>query len=96
MKASNLTVSPGPHWHGGARITDAPYSVMIALIPAIIVSCRPPSPSSIGLSSSSKRPNRYLAVTATLTLLAPYRPTRTEGPRICRRSPTYVTAGITW
>ncbi len=35
MKAADLTVSTGSHWHSGARITDFSYNTLLALVPAI-------------------------------------------------------------
>ncbi|MBW1705747.1 MAG: RnfABCDGE type electron transport complex subunit D, partial [Deltaproteobacteria bacterium] len=37
MKMSDLTVSPGPHWHSGARITMGSYDFLLALLPAMIM-----------------------------------------------------------
>lgn len=37
MKALNLTVSPSPHWHSGARITGVSYNIMLALLPAVVM-----------------------------------------------------------
>ena len=37
MKASDLTVSPGPHCHSGARITGESYDFLLALLPALIM-----------------------------------------------------------
>lgn len=34
MKQGSLIVSTGPHWHGGARLTDASRMVLLALVPA--------------------------------------------------------------
>ncbi len=35
MKAADLTVSTGSHWHSGAKITDFSYNTLLALVPAI-------------------------------------------------------------
>ncbi|MFH1242394.1 MAG: RnfABCDGE type electron transport complex subunit D [Pseudomonadota bacterium] len=37
MKALDLTVSPSPHWHCGARITGEPYNFLLALLPAMVL-----------------------------------------------------------
>ena len=37
MKAMDLTVSPGPHTHSGARITGVSYNLLLALLPAAIM-----------------------------------------------------------
>ena len=37
MKALNLTVSPSPHLHSGARITAVSYNIMLALLPAVVM-----------------------------------------------------------
>ena len=37
MKPLNLTVSPNPHCHSGARITGVSYNFMLALIPAVVM-----------------------------------------------------------
>ena len=37
MKALDLTVSPGPHIHSGARITGISYNLLLALLPAAIM-----------------------------------------------------------
>ncbi|MBW1803198.1 MAG: RnfABCDGE type electron transport complex subunit D [Deltaproteobacteria bacterium] len=37
MKVSDLTVSPGPHCHSGARITGGSYDFLLALLPALVM-----------------------------------------------------------
>jgi len=37
MKALNLTVSPNPHCHSGARITGVSYNFFLALLPAVVM-----------------------------------------------------------
>ncbi|MBD3235308.1 MAG: electron transporter RnfD [Candidatus Eisenbacteria bacterium] len=36
MKPADLIVSPGPHWHSGARKTTIAYHTMLALVPAAV------------------------------------------------------------
>jgi Na+-translocating ferredoxin:NAD+ oxidoreductase subunit D len=36
MKQGSLVVSTGPHWHGGARVTDYSRAVLLALVPATL------------------------------------------------------------
>jgi H+/Na+-translocating ferredoxin:NAD+ oxidoreductase subunit D len=36
MKSDHLVVSPGPHLHGGARISGIYYQFLLALLPAVI------------------------------------------------------------
>jgi len=37
MKPLNLTVSPSPHCHSGARITGVSFSFLVALLPAVVL-----------------------------------------------------------
>ncbi|MDY7038383.1 MAG: RnfABCDGE type electron transport complex subunit D [Thermodesulfobacteriota bacterium] len=37
MRALDLTVSPGPHCHSGARLTGASYDFLLALLPAAVM-----------------------------------------------------------
>ena len=37
MKAAKLIVSPGPHWHTGARMSTLSIDFMVALLPAMLV-----------------------------------------------------------